>query len=351
MDPDRVPEEGVPAVCSACLRVFRVVVPEAHEPDGVAAFDLAVAPGAETANDEETATDEVDAGDADVVAADVEEDLGLREADRVDQEAADVDLDLAEAELGDVDLGDTELGDVDLGDTELGEVDLGEVDLGEVDPGDIDLGEVDLEEVDLGEEDLEDPGSAAVEVDLAAELEAPELEAPEPDALEPVTPEPDAIDPEGPDPAVGTPREASHEMTGGEAATPAPPSSAPPTPSTPGAASAPPAASDGPGPGLEGTTLSRGMARFGRRDPRERARRLARVLVSDMITYHPARYEEGLENGTLRELFEDEVEKSWKEFVDQVGEELAESSDDFVDALNEILARGQILYRGPGRPR
>ena len=102
---------------------------------------------------------------------------------------------------------------------------------------------------------------------------------------------------------------------------------------------------------VEGKSLSQGMARFGRRDPRERARRLARVLVSDMITYHPARYEEALENDSLRELFEDEVEKSWKEFVDQVGDEMAQSTEYFVDALNQILARGRTLYDGPGRPR
>lgn len=94
-----------------------------------------------------------------------------------------------------------------------------------------------------------------------------------------------------------------------------------------------------------------GAPRFGRRDPHERARTLARVLVSDMITYHPARFEEGRERGNLREVFADEVEKSWAEYVEQVGEELAASTTYFVEALNEILGGGERLYQGSGRPR
>ncbi len=84
--------------------------------------------------------------------------------------------------------------------------------------------------------------------------------------------------------------------------------------------------------------------RFGRQDPHEKASRLARVLVSDMISYNPDRYARALERGTLKEDFEDEVQKSWEEYVDQVGKELAEGSTYFQDALNEILARGDKLY-------
>jgi hypothetical protein len=93
-----------------------------------------------------------------------------------------------------------------------------------------------------------------------------------------------------------------------------------------------------------------GMSRFGRRDPANRARRLARVLASDMITYNPARYAEARSRGTLREDFLEEIEKSWEEYVDQVGESFARSTSHFVDALNEVLAQGEILFRGPGRP-
>ena len=83
---------------------------------------------------------------------------------------------------------------------------------------------------------------------------------------------------------------------------------------------------------------------FGRRDPHDKARRLARVLVSDMITYNPDRHTRALENDTLREDFEEEIEKSWAEYVEQVGRDMAESTDYWRDALNEILAKGRPLF-------
>ncbi len=83
---------------------------------------------------------------------------------------------------------------------------------------------------------------------------------------------------------------------------------------------------------------------FGKRDPHEKASRLARVLVSDIITYNPERHQRALEAGTLKADFEDGIQKSWGEYVDQVGKELAESTQYFNDALNEILARGQRVF-------
>jgi len=83
---------------------------------------------------------------------------------------------------------------------------------------------------------------------------------------------------------------------------------------------------------------------FGRRDPHEKASRLARVLVSDMIAYNKERHQQALDGGTLREDFEDEIEKSVAEYVEQVGRELADSTDYFEKALNEILARGQQIF-------
>ncbi|MDT8369188.1 MAG: zinc-ribbon domain-containing protein [Longimicrobiales bacterium] len=83
---------------------------------------------------------------------------------------------------------------------------------------------------------------------------------------------------------------------------------------------------------------------FGRRDPHDKARRLARVLVSDMITYNPDRHTRALEEGTLREDFEEEISKSWSEYVDQVGIEIAENTSYWSEALNEVLARGEELF-------
>ena len=83
---------------------------------------------------------------------------------------------------------------------------------------------------------------------------------------------------------------------------------------------------------------------FGKRDPKEKAHRLARVLVSDIILYNPDRHQKALEAGNLKEEFEEEIEKSWEEYVEQVGEDMANSTDFFNEALNEILAKGQSVF-------
>jgi len=83
---------------------------------------------------------------------------------------------------------------------------------------------------------------------------------------------------------------------------------------------------------------------FGHRDPHDKARRLARVLVSDMIMYNPDRHERALAGGTLKEDFDDEITKSWREYVDQVGDEIANGTSYWSDALNEVLAKGEQLF-------
>jgi hypothetical protein len=79
-------------------------------------------------------------------------------------------------------------------------------------------------------------------------------------------------------------------------------------------------------------------------DPNARARRLSRALISDLVTYFPQRRDEGLRNGTLKDLFREEIKKSYEEYMDQVGREFAESTTHFQEALNDILANGQKLF-------
>ena len=83
---------------------------------------------------------------------------------------------------------------------------------------------------------------------------------------------------------------------------------------------------------------------FGSSDPQAKARRLARALVSDMATYHPERRDRGLHEGTLKQQFREEIRKSWQEYVEQVGTEIAQGTTHFRDALNDILARGQKVF-------
>lgn len=79
-------------------------------------------------------------------------------------------------------------------------------------------------------------------------------------------------------------------------------------------------------------------------DPNQKARRLARALVSDMVAYHPQKREEGARSGTLKQLFREEIKKSYEEYVEQVGREFAESTTHFQEALNDVLAGGKRIF-------
>ena len=79
-------------------------------------------------------------------------------------------------------------------------------------------------------------------------------------------------------------------------------------------------------------------------DPTLKAKRLARALISDMVVYHPGKRQEGLRDGNLKELFDDEIKKSFEEYAEQVGRDVAESTAYFREALNEILAGGRQIF-------
>jgi len=135
------------------------------------------------------------------------------------------------------------------------------------------------------------------------------------------------------------------------------PASPPAAPAAPARPSAPPAAPVAPKPaspaaGASSAPAARPPAPAGSRpanpflsqDPTLKARRLARALISDMVVYHPGKRQEGLRDGNLKELFEEEIKKSWEEYAEQVGREVAESTAYFQEALNEILAGGRQLF-------
>jgi hypothetical protein len=110
-------------------------------------------------------------------------------------------------------------------------------------------------------------------------------------------------------------------------------------------ASAPPQAPPSSSPPIVASPPARGPINpFLATDPNTKARRLARALVSDLVTYFPDRRDEGLREGTLRELFREEIKKSYDEYVGQVGREFANPTTHFQDALNEILAGGRKIF-------
>ena len=63
-----------------------------------------------------------------------------------------------------------------------------------------------------------------------------------------------------------------------------------------------------------------------------------------MVAYQPQKRDEALRNGTLKQVFREEIKKSYEEYLDQVGKEFAEGTTHFQDALNEILTGGQKLF-------
>jgi predicted Zn finger-like uncharacterized protein len=80
------------------------------------------------------------------------------------------------------------------------------------------------------------------------------------------------------------------------------------------------------------------------RKKRERAKRLARVFVSDILVYNREKRDQGLANGDLMSVLGSEIKKSWEAYKEKVGSEFVESSDYFREALNDILADGQNIF-------
>jgi predicted Zn finger-like uncharacterized protein len=82
----------------------------------------------------------------------------------------------------------------------------------------------------------------------------------------------------------------------------------------------------------------------GGRGPDTRAKRLARVLVSDILCYNQEKRDQALIDGKLMTALGDEIKKSWELYKEKIGPELANSTDYFKEALNEILADGQKVF-------
>ncbi len=89
---------------------------------------------------------------------------------------------------------------------------------------------------------------------------------------------------------------------------------------------------------------SPGAIRFGRRSAEDKAKSLARSLVSDLVAYNPEKHKEALAAGTLQAVFSDEIDKSLKEYQEQVDPEVMAQGTFFNDALNSILAEEQTVF-------
>ena len=122
-----------------------------------------------------------------------------------------------------------------------------------------------------------------------------------------------------------------------------PPVTPTPTPA-PAPASAPAAASSSSA-GVavaEQTTAGTSSGRPRRRRSKEEM--YARALVSDILVYNREKRDQALKEGNLVEALGAEIKKSWELYKEKVTPEVANSTDHFKKALNDILAEGKELF-------
>jgi hypothetical protein len=143
------------------------------------------------------------------------------------------------------------------------------------------------------------------------------------------------------------------------AAAPAP---APPQPLRPVAVPTPPAASEEPAPSLAGTPEVRppsgvdgpGWAFATTRVPvspsdetmHEEARRLARLLVSEIKLYNEEQVEEGRRNRDIYERLKEDIDRSRQMYDERVDPRILRSTDYFYQELVRILAAGDSRALG-----
>ncbi len=183
-------------------------------------------------------------------------------------------------------------------------------------------------------------------------VEAPAAPRPRPESIERTAatatvtpPSPSSGLPEFTPSAQPAPVAPSSPMGSGPSGPPLVPSASPTRPPiTPRPPVAPLAAPPATSPSAGDGGARRPLNPFLSKDPNQRAKRLARALVSDIITYHPAKHAEGLRDGTLKQLFREEIKKSFEEYIAQVGQQLAESTTYFQEALNEVLGGGKKIF-------
>ncbi|HET9438893.1 MAG TPA: hypothetical protein VFO52_01910 [Longimicrobiales bacterium] len=99
-----------------------------------------------------------------------------------------------------------------------------------------------------------------------------------------------------------------------------------------------------PAPAAEAAPKPTKRPSFRNQDPAARAQRLARALVSDIVAYNKEKLKQSTGAAALRAEFREEIRKSWEEYVEQVGLDVAKTTPYFRDALNEILAKGEKVF-------
>lgn len=71
----------------------------------------------------------------------------------------------------------------------------------------------------------------------------------------------------------------------------------------------------------------------------EKARRLARIIVSDIILYNQSKVEEGIKNGTFYRLLEDDIREGRALYERRIPEEVRSSTSFLEAAFEELIAK------------
>jgi hypothetical protein len=78
-----------------------------------------------------------------------------------------------------------------------------------------------------------------------------------------------------------------------------------------------------------------------RKDPHERAKRLARLVVGDVVLYNKEKIEEGIRKDTLFEVLAPELEEARRYYEKSVDPAVAKEVDYFNLAVVDILVKGR----------
>lgn len=176
------------------------------------------------------------------------------------------------------------------------------------------------------------------------EVEEPEIEEPEVEELqveEPEVEEPAVEEPEVEEPEVEEPEAEPAELEGRPEAGEVPPP--PPSPPAPGGQVAPPEDVEGPGWAFSAT---RGAVPKDTEAAHEEARRLARLLVSEIQLYNQEQVDEGRRNRDIYERLKDDIDRSRQLYEDRVDTGIRETTDYFYQELVRQLAAGDAKALG-----
>lgn len=77
------------------------------------------------------------------------------------------------------------------------------------------------------------------------------------------------------------------------------------------------------------------------KDPHQRAKRMARLIVSDLVLYNQEKIAEGIRNDTLFELLAQELEEGREFYEKNTDAAVRAEADYFSQALVDILVKGR----------